>query len=69
MVSYYFVVTMGCLLGAGWIFTALLLPDCVLTFTGCASSFSALRRRGCVQFIVMLIAAGLALAAVLWMKA
>ncbi|WP_326923888.1 DNZ54_00345 family protein [Enterobacter hormaechei] len=34
-----FVVTIGCLLGAGWIFTALLYLICVLTFTGVRTSY------------------------------
>ncbi|MEP9069887.1 DNZ54_00345 family protein [Enterobacter hormaechei] len=34
-----FVVTTGCLLGAGWIFTALLYLICVLTFTGVRTSY------------------------------
>lgn len=33
------VVTIGCLLGAGWIFTALLYLICVLTFTGVRTSY------------------------------
>ncbi|HAS1076336.1 TPA: lysA protein [Enterobacter cloacae] len=33
------VVTIGCLLGAGWIFNALLYLICVLTFTGVRTSY------------------------------
>lgn len=34
-----FSVTTGCLLGAGWIFTALIYLICVLTFTGVRTSY------------------------------
>ncbi|MCO7448054.1 DNZ54_00345 family protein [Enterobacter hormaechei] len=45
-----FVVTIGCLLGAGWIFTALFYLICVLTFTGVRTSYrQRIEERGCVQ--------------------